>query len=324
MNRNIIVLLCVILMFSCKKETVSQHIKKSTNNYLESILSWASKLSDDALILKSYSKVFTLSDQNKTEVFDVISQDVYDLRVIKTDSIFNDFTSVSIKRNSRRTRRDTLLLYLNKIYERHELQGKSVYKLKWSYQDTEYTSYCILQGNEVVFDQFLNVLAGSSRIKVEDKSLLFQGKCKNYKTKDPSIFQIGKVLVLDSYGPDRGYIQIFNDVYYNTYITNKGTTEEQLDVKIENVQTRICSDFQGNCSGDAEFESNKISHESLNYTEEYYTINYSAKLEIIIQPEIEDSLKANKYNAREGSGKNGSYIITKEEVRRYAMQFQDL
>lgn len=318
-------LLCLLLVFSlssCMDENLDN---KEPNEQLDRITLWAANLPEDAFILESYSKAFTLSDQNKSEVFDIISQELYDIKLHKPDSIFNDFRTIAIKKITRPTYRDTFVLGLNKAYDRLNFKNANIYKLRWIYKNQNYTSYSIIDSNQVIIDPILGALNNPIRDNLERNSLLFYGKCDCYKLDNSSIYQIGKVLAMDSYGPDRGYIQLITNVYYDTYITKKDTPEEKLDIKVKNIETKICSDFKGKCFGKAEFQNEKsYTSEIMNKNLwEFFVLNYSATIAIGRTSEIRDSLDFEKENTYRTAKSNSTVSFSREFIRRHALEIEN-
>ncbi|WP_442847275.1 hypothetical protein [Leeuwenhoekiella sp. H156] len=318
-------LACLILLFglsSCLDEKLKN---KEPNEQLDRIVKWAKDLPEDAFILESYSKAFTLTDENKSEVFDIISQELYDIKLQKPDSIYNDFKSIDIKKIRRPTYRDTFLLDLNGTYDRYKLKDANVYKLQWTYKNQNYSSYAIVDQNQQIYDPILGFLNRPIRDSLERDPMLFYGKCESYKLDDTPIYQTGDVLVMDSYGPDRGYIQLITNVYYDTYITNKDTPDEKLDIEVKIIETKICSDFQGNCFGEAEFESFKKDALAILNKKRWDTfhLNYSATIAMGRKPELGDSSAANKANIHRVKSRNSHLILYNEAIRRHALKFEN-
>lgn len=318
-------LLYLLILFGLSSCIDSNLENEEPNEQLERIKNWASNLPNDAFILASYSKAYTLTDENKSEVFDIISQELYDIKLHKPDSIFNDFRSVDIKKIKRSTYRDTFLLDLKTSYDSYKLKDANVYKLGWTYKDQDYTSYAIIDSNQQILDPIYGFLNRSTHNSFDSSSRLFYGTCESYKSDNPSIYQTGKVLSMDSYGPDRGYIQLISNLYYNTYITNKDTPEEKLDIEVKNIETKICSDFQGNFFGKAEFQ-NEMSYtpEILNKKLwEFFVLDYSASLSIAKTSEIIDSLDFDKQNTYRTTTFNSKISFNRELIRRHALKLEN-
>ena len=317
--------LYLLILFGLSSCIDSNLENEEPNEQLERIKNWASNLPKDAFILESYSKAYTLTDENKSEVFNIISQELYDIKLHKPDSIFNDFRSVDIKKIKRSTYRDTFLLGLKISYDRYKLKDANVYKLGWTYKNQDYTSYAIIDSNQQILDPIYGFLNRPTHNSFESSSRLFYGKCESYKSDSPSIYQTGKVLSMDSYGPDRGYIQLISNLYYNTYITNKDTPEEKLDIEVKNIETKICSDFQGNCFGKAEFQ-NEMSYtpEILNKKLwESFILDYSASIAIGKTSEIRDSLDFEKENSYRTTKFNSTITLSRELIRRHALELEN-
>ena len=311
MVRNFFILFFVLTV-SCtdKPKEKQDHIIKPC---LERIVVWAKNLPKDALILKSYKKIEDITDKNKDKIISQLIENIYDLEVKPAeDSVFNDFTQIKIKKiNDIKFKNGS-----RKALEKNMLKGE-LFELYWKYNDLKYRTLCVIDEGEVQIDPFLFGLSRLNRSSIDKKKFLLSGNCE-----DVSEFTYidGSTLVHDTYGPDRGFVQIITKVFYDVLILNKDTKKEQIITTVRDHLTFTCNEFQGDCKGDVTFDEELLDDDNtLNNNQFDLKVNYTMRIGILDKSQKMDTILFKiKPKFESFSGSEGVYSVFKYAIQKHA------